>query len=88
MLDLILGLIPGSDASKCIAYLLVGLSFLAFMVVDDLRHGRKIQKRDYHIVFLWPAVVVAIFILGLFEFSRITSEDEGKDLRRPGEWWS
>lgn len=86
MLEIVLSLLPSSDLGKVISYLLAGLSFLAFMVVDDLRHGRKIQKRDYHIVFLWPAVVVAIFILGLFEFSRITSSEEGQDLRRPGNW--
>lgn len=86
MLDIVLGLVPSSDFGKVVAYLLTGLSLLAFMVIDDVRHGRKPQRRDYHLLFLWPAVVVVVFILGLFEFSRITSSEDGSDLRRPGNW--
>jgi hypothetical protein len=71
---------------NAIIYTLIGLSFYAFMVVDDVRHGRKIQKRDHHILFFWPAVLFVVFILGLFEFSRLTSSEDGKLLQRPESW--
>jgi hypothetical protein len=63
-----------SDMAKAMAYLLVGCSFLAFMVVDDFNNGRKFQRRDFQVVVYWPILVFVVFILGLFEFSRITSK--------------
>lgn len=75
-----------SDTTKAALYLAVGLSFLAFMVVDDVRNGRRVQKRDFHLVFLWPIVCAVIFVLGLFEFSRLTSSEDGDVLKRPGNW--
>lgn len=75
-----------SDIGKALAYFLVGFSLFAFMAVDDVRHGRKVQRRDYHIVVVWPIVLMVIFILGLFEFSRLTSSEDGKPLSRPSNW--
>lgn len=66
-------------------YLAIGGVFLAFFVVDDVRHGRRPQARDHHILFFWPLVAAAALLLGLFEISRITSTGEGW-LRRPGRW--
>jgi hypothetical protein len=38
------------------------------------------------VAFLWPIILLVIFILGLFEFSRITSSEDGKPLNRPENW--
>ena len=86
--ELISAAMSSSDLRKVVIYLFVGMAFLAFMVVDDLRHGRKFQRRDVHLVFWWPAIVVVIFILGLFEFSKITSSDSGEELKHPNRWTS
>lgn len=69
-----------------LAYLFVGLSLFAFMVVDDLAHGRRFQKRDFHILFWWPAIAVVIFVMGLFTFSSLTSKEDGEKLKKPWGW--
>lgn len=67
-------------------YLTIGAAFLAFFVVDDIRHGRPVQPRDYHLVLLWPLVAMAALIIGLFEISSLTSGPGGGWLRKPQRW--
>lgn len=69
-----------------LAYALVGLCLFAFMVVDDVIHGRRFQRRDFHLLFWWPAILPVIFFMGLLEYSRLTSNEEGAVLERPWRW--
>ena len=58
-----------------LGWLVGGLVFFAAMAVHDKAHGRPIQHRDWHVLVWWPLLLPVILVLGVMEFSRITSED-------------
>lgn len=74
-----------TDAQSVAAYLSVGMAAFGFMAAHDFACGRPVQKRDFHIVLLWPMVVGVALILGMLVFSDITSKNGGT--RNIGAWF-
>ena len=74
------------DFKMAVGYLGIGALFFFVMAVDDLCRGRGVQKRDYHLWIYWPLTLPVILVLGILEFSRITSSDEKSNLG-PRSWF-
>lgn len=78
-IEAVLGVIKMNIFGYVAAYVQVGLFLLAFLIAEDLRNGRKIQKRDLLILLVWPLFIFVILILGLAMYSDITSKNTPKE---------
>ena len=66
---------PMGIVGALVLYGQFGLMFLAYLIADDLRNGRTIQRRDLIVVLVWPLFIFVCLIIGMAVFSDLTSKN-------------